>query len=187
MGKIKNNQTGFSAVEVLLALIFVAIVAFIGVYIAHTNSNKTTTNTAKTTASSSKQVTMGSQTPKLYTTQEAATFVQTTYNSYLSAINNVSANNTQALGLVGLAAVKNNLTSNFYAQAAASQNGSLFSCAAQFLPSGYTVGTASSNGTNATIPLTISNSDDGSTNTTGMAVTVNLSSLKISAVTCPSN
>jgi hypothetical protein len=35
MGKFRRDEEGFSAVELLLALIFTAIVAFIGVYVAH--------------------------------------------------------------------------------------------------------------------------------------------------------
>jgi hypothetical protein len=55
MGKIKNNQKGFTAVEILLTLIFLAIIAAIGVYVAHNhNSAKpvATTNASTTTKSS---------------------------------------------------------------------------------------------------------------------------------------
>lgn len=183
MGKLKNNQKGIGAIELLLALIFIAIVAFIGVYVLHNrNSTKTTasTNTSKTSATSP------TTTATTHTAQEATSFVQTTYNDYLAAINNAGTSNTQPLGLVGLAAVKGSLTNAFYARAAASQNGSSFSCAAQFLPSGYTASLTSSNSTSATIALTISNSANGSTTTSGMTVNVDLPSLKITSVTCPS-
>jgi hypothetical protein len=183
MGKIHNNQSGFGAIEALLGLIFVAIVAFIGVYVAHNHATSKTP--AKSTANNTSVKT--SSTPlKTHTGQEADAFVQTTYDSYLAAINNAGTNNTQPLGLVGLAAVKDNLTSDLYTLAAASQNGSSFSCAGQFAPSKYTASLASSNTKSATVALAIANSADGSTTTNGMTATVDLTSLKITSVTCPS-
>jgi len=187
MGKLKNNQKGFGAIEVLLALIFLAIVAFIGVYVAHNhNSSKTTatTTTSKTSTTAPKTTTA---TPKTHTSQEAVTFTQTTYNDYLAAINNAGTNNTQPLGLVGLAAVKDNLTSDFYTQAAASQNGSAFSCAAQFVPSKYTASLTSSNATTASVAVSIGIDNQGGTSASGpLTATVDLASLKITAVSCPS-
>lgn len=186
MGKLKNNQKGFGAIEILLALIFIAIVAFIGVYVVH-NHNSTKPTASKTTSKTSTTApTTTATTPTTHTAQEATSFVQTTYNDYLAAIKNAGTNNTQPLGLVGLAAVQSSLTSSFYTQAAASQNGSSFSCAAQFLPSGYTASLASSNSTSATVAVTISNNANGSTTTSGMTVNVDLPSLKITSVTCPS-
>ncbi len=186
MGKLRHNQTGFTAVEILLTLIFLAIVAFIGVYVAHNhNTSKPTASTTSSSTKSSGTTTSTTQTPKTHTDQEATSFVQTTYNNYLAAINNAAKNNTQPLGLVGLAAVKDNLTSDFYNKAAASHNGGDFSCAAQFMPSKYVVSSASSTGTAASVPVTIWNSADGSTTTTGMTVSVDLTSLKITSVSCP--
>jgi hypothetical protein len=186
VGKLKNNQKGFGAVEILLALIFIAIVAFIGVYVAHNhNSTKPTasTTTSKTSTTAPKTTTT---TPTTHTSQEAVTFVQTTYNDYLAAINNAGTNNTQPLGLVGLAAVKDNLTSDFYTQAAASQNGSSFSCAAQFMPSAYTASLTSSNTTTATVAVSIGIDNQGGTSSSGpLTATVDLTSLKITGVTCP--
>ncbi len=183
MGKIRNNQFGFGSVEVLLALIFVAIVVFMGVYIAHNHSNtkpaaiavtsKTTTTTTTATAA------------KTHTAQEAVVFTQKTYDDFLAAINNAGSSNTQPLGLVGLTAVKDNLSTDFYTKATASHNGGDFSCAAQFVPDKYTAVLDSSDKTNAVVALTISNSADGSATTSGMKATVDLASLKIISVTCP--
>lgn len=49
MNKLKNDQSGFSVIELLLLLIFLAIVAFIGVYVAHNHTKKpvATSSTAK--------------------------------------------------------------------------------------------------------------------------------------------
>ncbi len=186
MGKLHNNQSGFGAVEILLGLIFVAIVAFTGVYVAHNHSsNKAAVSTTASKTSTPTTTTPAATTPKTHTAQEATTFVQTTYNSFLAAINNAGTDNTQPLGLVGLAAVKANLTSDFYTQAAASHNGSDFSCAASFVPHKYTASLASSDKASATVALVISNSDDDSTTTSGMSANVDLATLKITAVTCP--
>jgi Flp pilus assembly protein TadG len=183
MGKIRKNQLGFGAVEVLLALIFVALIVLIGVYVAHKrNSSKNTGDTTKTSATTP---TTSATTPKTHTADEATTFVQKIYDDYLAAINNARTGNTQPLGLVGLNAVKDNLTADFYAKAAASHNGSDFSCAGQFLPDKYTASLGSSDKTSAVVALVISNSSDGSTTTSGMKANVDLATLKITSVTCP--
>jgi Tfp pilus assembly protein PilV len=185
MGKVRTNQSGFTAVEVLLVLIFVAIVAFIGVYVAHNRNAKTTASTTQSTTTPAKKTTTDTQTPQTHTAQDATAFTQKTYNDFLAAIHNAGTDNTQPLGIVGLNAVKDNLTSGFYTKAAASHNGGDFSCAAQFVPNKYTASLASSDKTNAIVALTISNSDDGLTTTSGMQATVDLASLKITSVTCP--
>jgi hypothetical protein len=180
MGKFRSNQSGFGAVEVLLALIFVAIVGFIGVYVAHNHSGAKTatlTNASKTTTPTA--------TPTPHTSADAVSFVQKTYSDYLTVVGNVSSSNTQPVGLVGLAAVKANLSTSFYDQAAASHNGGAFSCAPQFLPNSYTASLGSSTGTTTTVGLAIANSSDGSSTTTGMTATVDLATLKITAVSCP--
>ena len=79
MGKVRNDQSGFGAVEILLALILIAIIAFTGVYVAYNHNNKTTSNTvatSKTTATKPTTITT-------HTSQEAVTFVQKTYDDYL--------------------------------------------------------------------------------------------------------
>lgn len=179
MGKLRNDQKGFSVVEVILVLVIVILIGAVG-WLVYKNHQKNTS-----TSTSSKTSTNTTQTSTIHTTEEATTFVQTTYDKYLSAVSNVASDNDQPLGLVGLAAVKDSLSSDFYTQAAASPNGSDFSCAGQFLPAKYTAGSASSTDTGATIPLTISNSSDGST-ISGMTVNVDLATLKITAVGCPS-
>jgi hypothetical protein len=179
MSKLRNNQSGFGAIEILLGLIFIAIIAFIGVYVAHNHDS------AKARVSTTAQA--KSATLTIHTAQEATKFVQTTYNNYLAAINNAGTNNTQPLGLVGLAAVKDNLTSDFYTQAAASQNASSFSCAAQFVPSAYTASLTSSNATTATVSVVIGIDNQGGTSSSGpLTASIDLASLKITSVTCPS-
>jgi type II secretory pathway pseudopilin PulG len=50
MKKIKKNENGFSVIELLLLLIFIAIVAFIGVYVAHNHKSSQTVTSDKTSA-----------------------------------------------------------------------------------------------------------------------------------------
>ncbi len=189
MCKLHKNQEGFGPVEAILVLVIIILIGVVGVMVYNNhykNSSNTTTYLPAKPAQSPSTKSSSSNSQTTHTTTEATSFVQTTYANYLSAINNASTNNTQPLGLVGLAAVKDNLASDFYAQAVASNNGSAFSCASQFMPNKYVVGSASSTGTTATVPLTIWNSADGSTTTSGMTVSVDLASLKITSVSCPS-
>jgi hypothetical protein len=79
MGKVRTNQTGFSAVELLLALIFVAIVAFIGVYVAHNRNNTTKASSSTTSATTPTKKATTTNTPTL---AEAVTQTQTVYAAY---------------------------------------------------------------------------------------------------------
>jgi hypothetical protein len=74
MGKLKNNQKGFTAVEILLTLIFLAIIAAIGVYVAHNNKSSSPTTATKTSDATS-------TTPAL-SLNDAITQAQTTYTNY---------------------------------------------------------------------------------------------------------
>ncbi len=79
MGKLKNNQSGFGAVEVLLGLIFVAIVAFIGVYVAHNRNNTAKTSSSITSITTSTKKATPAITPTL---AEAVTQAQKVYAAY---------------------------------------------------------------------------------------------------------
>ncbi|MDB5182426.1 MAG: hypothetical protein JWO47_210 [Candidatus Saccharibacteria bacterium] len=78
MAKIQKNQSGFSVVELLLALIFVAIIAFIGVYVAHNHRSKT----ASTTTASS--VTIKKTPVSTATTSPVTTATPTPTQGYLT-------------------------------------------------------------------------------------------------------
>lgn len=177
MRKVRNNQLGFGAVEVLLALIFVALVVFIGFYVSHAN-NKTTATAPKS------QITAA---PKMHTEQEAVSLVQKTYDDFVAAVKNAGPDNTQPLGIVGLNAVKGSLSDTFFTEASASKNGSEFSCAAQFIPSKYTATAGGADSTSAKVQIAISNSDDGSAQTKGTSAVVDLATLKITSVMCQSS
>ena len=179
---MKNDQKGFGVVEVLLAIIAVTLLVGVGFYIVNANKNKNSNGTTQTTNSTSPTTTQ----TKVHTAQEAVTFVQKTYDDYLTALNNANndTNNTQPVAQVGLAAVKDNLSSDLYAKAAAVTQATPFSCTAQYVADKYTATLSSNNTTRAVVALSISNG--GGTSTSGMSATVDLTSLKITSVICPS-
>lgn len=181
-----RNQHGFGAVETLLVIIAITLVVGVGYYVF--NSNKTSRATAPVAAQTTALTSKSTATPTtpMHTAQDATVFAQKTYDDFVTALNNASTTNSQQNpGLVGLAAVKDSLSSNFYTKAAASQSGGDFSCAYQFGPSGYKASLNSSDSTDAIIGLVLFNSADHTSSTTGMTATVDLSSLKIVAVSCP--
>jgi hypothetical protein len=51
MGKLNKNDRGFTVVEILLSLIFVALILLIGLYVYHNHQTKTPTTTSSTTKS----------------------------------------------------------------------------------------------------------------------------------------
>ncbi len=54
MNKLSKNENGFGPIEILLTLILIAILVFVGFYIAHNSGgNKTTTNTSTTNTNTS--------------------------------------------------------------------------------------------------------------------------------------
>jgi Tfp pilus assembly protein PilE len=192
MKKIQKNEFGFSAVEVLLVILILVVIGAAGYLVYHNNRKTVNATNAASKTSAVKSTESAKTTTPAHTPQDAAAFVQSTYNKFLSAAGNVSTYSTQSFSQVGLSAVQSNLTSNFYTQASASQNASDFTCEGQFLANAYTVGAASDSGTSATVPVTISNGPGGnssgdSTTTTGMTVNVDLNSLLITSVTCPAN
>src|ERR1700691_4949262 len=116
VGKRKSNQFGFSAIKALLIVVIIIIIGCIAFYVYR--STKKDNNTASQIGKNS--------VVKLYTPDDAAYFTQDTYTDYLAAVKSAGTNSQP--GLLGLAAVKNKLTSEFYAKAAATQNGEAFSC-----------------------------------------------------------
>lgn len=68
--KLRKNQQGFSVVEVLLVLIFVAIVFFIGFYVAHAQKDKTTPTTTTAATAQKADTETKSNTLKYLTIKE---------------------------------------------------------------------------------------------------------------------
>lgn len=63
MGKIKKSETGFSPVEVVLALVIVALIGVVGFMVYNNHNNKPTTNTIAPTTTT-KPATTKTDTPK---------------------------------------------------------------------------------------------------------------------------
>lgn len=175
MSKRKSNQFGFSAIETLLITGIVIIVVGMAVYVYHSNKKD------KDVSDTHSQISQNSAV-KLHTLDDATDFVQNTYTSYLAAVK--KADNNSRSGLVGLAAVKNNLTPEFYAKAAASPIGEAFSCDGNLIPDRYLSALASYTKTNAMVAVSILNSKTGLKNVKVIIVNVDLARLKITAVDC---
>lgn len=173
MGKRNNNQSGFSAIETLLVVVVVIIIGGVAFYVYHTNKKDTPPKQASKHSVN-----------KLHTTDDAVYFTQDTYTDYLAAVK--SAGTNPQPGLVGLAAVKNNLTPEFYTKAAASPNGEAFSCDGNLIPERYMSDLASYTLNNAKVAVSIFNSKDLS-NIKVIIANVDLTSLKITAVDCPNS
>lgn len=163
----RTNQKGFTIVEALIILSIFVLAGGVGWYVYQKNHKATATP------------------PANHTAEEAVAFTQTTYDNYLIALNkaNSDTSNTQPVAQVGLATVKDDLSADLYAKAAAVTRATPFSCTAQYVTDKYTASLASSNKTNAVVAIVISNGN-GLT-TSGMSASVDLASLKITAVTCP--
>lgn len=175
----KLNIKCFSVVESLLIIVIVGLIGFVGWYIWH---NRTTTSAPTSTTTATTSTTK----PTTHTSQEAVAFAQKTYDDYLAALyqanKNVSAN-SKPVAQVGLAAVKNNLSSDLYAKAAAVTQATPFSCTAQYVTDKYTASLSSSDKTNAVVAISISNGSG--LHTDGMTATVDMATLKITSVNCP--
>ncbi len=184
--RIKRNQYGFTSIEIVAVLLVLVLIGAAGVWVYHTHTKDSpvTSTTTKTSTTKTKSETNTNTTPT-HTAQDAVAFTQSTYDNYLIAVNkaNNDSGNTQPVAQVGLVAVKNNLSTDLYAKAAAVTQATPFSCTAQYVAYKYTASLASSDKTSALVTVSISNGSGLSTN--GMSVNVNLNSLKITAVTCP--
>jgi len=174
---IKKSQAGFTLVEALIIILILVVVGFGGYYIWQ----------AQQKPSSTSATTPGNITAqnKPYTGQEATIITQKTYDDYLSAVKqaNSDKSNTQPVAQVGLMAVKDNLSADLYNKAAAVTQATPFSCTAQYVSDKYTATLKSADGANAVVSVSISNG--GGLHTDGMSVVVDLTSLKITSVTCP--
>lgn len=183
---MKNNQKGFGALEGLLILIIIGLLGFTGYYVYHTKNN--TDKTLNTAANTS---TVAKSSATKYTAQEATTFTQTTYDTYLAAVIAGNASNTanpsasnQTLPQIGLTKVKDSLSSALYTKISADEStpgNDGFGCAL-YLPDSYKASLKTSTGSSATIGVNILSGGDinGTIN-----VGIDLSTLKITSVTCP--
>lgn len=186
MQKFKN-QSGFSIVEIVLGVVILVAVASSAVYAMHRHHAtppKGDASTAKAPALSSAPEVPAP--PKAHTGQEAVAFVQKAYDDYLTTLNqaNSSSTHTQPVAQTALASVKDRMSSALYAKAAAVTQATPFSCTAQYVADAYTATLSSNDSVKAVVAVSISNGSG--LHTDGMKVTVDLTSLQITDVTCPS-
>ncbi len=169
-----------------MIVVIIGLIGFVGWYVYRAGKN---TQDASKNVGSTNTSAQNSSAPsaKLHTPEEAVTSVQQTYDKYLAAVKtaNAAQTNDKPLGQVGLAAVKENLLEQLYNKAAADRNAVPFSCTAQFVTDKYTASLGSSNKTTAHVDVAISNGDG--LQTKGMKVDVDLVTLKLMDVTCPTS
>jgi|GEM_PF-1646700 len=184
INKKPAGQRGFGVVEGLVVVLVIVVLGAGAFFIYRKNHTNKAAYAPNTTTSSSQQTSDQSKTAT-YTPQEAVIIAQKTYADYLEALTaaNSDPSRTQPVAQVGLAAVKANLSAELYTKAAAVTQATPFSCTAQYVADKYTASLKSSDQKSAVVAMSISNG--GGQATTGMSVTVDLTSLKISSVSCP--
>ncbi len=77
MGNLRNNEKGFSGVEVILVVVIVALIGVVG-YMVYKNHHKTTPVTT-TNTSSSKPATTNTKTPKVTSSNAPQVFTASSY------------------------------------------------------------------------------------------------------------
>jgi hypothetical protein len=184
----KSNQTGFAAVAGLLIVIIVLLVGGTGYYVWHTNRQANNTLNSASTAAS--QPATGHSFAKM-TGNQAAAFVQATYDNYLNAVNQALAKNatanadqsTQPVEVTGLAAVKKDLSPDFYKQITPAKAGEDKIGCALYAVDSYKANLLNVN-SDGTAVVGVDIHASGSVNGT-ITATVNLTTKKITQITCP--
>lgn len=168
----RSKQSGFTIIEAILIFIIAGIIGGTGWYVWHSqkNADKSYDNSSNSSTTT---------TPKLHTAQEAVNFVQNTYNSYIKVSTNPSTGEPTG-STVALNAIKSDLTSDFYSKAQATNGYDPILCA-QDIPLSASTKLSSSTQGNATVNATTT---WGSSSPQTFPVTVDLTSLKISAISC---
>ena len=188
MSNKRFNQKGFAAVEATLIVIIVAIIGGTGYYIYHAaNKSNQALDTASSTANS---VTVRQQ--KL-TSDQAVAKVQKTYDAYLAAVKAAAKSNAAAsptdqtvrpVQVSGLAAVKSDLSPDFYKQIAPAKAGKDDVGCALYAVDSYKASllNEAQNKKTAVVAVDIQAGDSVNGRIT---VTVDLLTGKITQITCP--
>jgi Tfp pilus assembly protein PilV len=186
MSHNKLDQKGFTAIEAVLILVILAIIGGTGYFVYHAtkNSNKTLDTASNNSQSVQKQQPL--------TGVQATAKVQKTYDTYLAAEQKALAKNAtanapdtvQPVQVAGLAAVKSDLSPDFYNQVAPAKAGKDDIGCALYAVDSYKASLVSeaSNKKTAVVGVDISAGD--SVNGT-ITVTLNLLTGKITQITCP--
>lgn len=161
-----KNESGFSAVELLLTLIVVILIVFVGWYIYHTD-HKTTTSANSSTSTSS---TTNTSTPANETSQAAGVRAV----SIITGLQSATEGTQTTQGVTPASYVDSNVSNGYFTSSfkTAVDNGSALnssgqegvSCTNNF-PGSFGAGTSTLNGTSATVLLTfLSNGTDVTSN-----------------------
>lgn len=182
------NQKGFATIEAVLIIIIVAIVGGTGYYIYHaTNKSNQALDTANSTANS---VTVRQ---KKITSAQAVAKVQKTYDSYLAAVNTAEKSNAaasptdqtvQPVQVSGLAAVKSDLSPDFYKQISPAKAGKDDVGCALYAVDSYKASLLNESQDKKTAVVAVDIQAGDSINGR-ITVTVDLLTGKITQITCP--
>ena len=139
-----KNQKGFTYIEVLLTLIFLAIIVFAGIYVA--KNHKTSTSSMQTTQSSSNK-----------TTKAAGAKAASIATSLLNA--SLSQGNTGTVSFINNHVSDGDFSSSFKTAvdkgtALPDQDGSPIACTNGIFPDSFGVGASSLSGDTAIVTLT---------------------------------
>jgi Tfp pilus assembly protein PilV len=102
VGKLQNNQKGFTAVEGLLIVLIIVVIGAVG-YMVYHNDHKTKTVSVSTTASNKPATTTKTTTTPAAAAISASavtSFVTTFYNQYAACFNSGNLNQTCTTNLV---------------------------------------------------------------------------------------
>ncbi len=178
MKTLDKNQSGFGAIEVILVIFIIAILGGVGWYVLKAKKNTTTNyNNAANSQTVTKPATT-TPTAKTYTAKDAASLVQKAYDSILAKQKNNGVNQAE------IDTIKNDLSSVLYDKlsvAVKDAQSDPILCT-QIAPESITA-TASAKQVyfgSQTVMV-----DEGLGANKDITITVDLSNLKITSITCP--
>jgi Tfp pilus assembly protein PilV len=185
VGKLKNSQKGFTAVEGLLIVLILVVIGAVG-YMVYHNDHKTKTLNASTSASTqSTKSTVSNSNKPVATTSPAAisasavtSFVTTFYNQYAACFNSGNLNQTCTTNLVNQDGTSN--LYSYYKPSTGSYPADPIMCA-QDNPPSVTVSGVTTTSTSASGVVT---ENFTTPNTVKFTVVSQSGNLKLDTVTC---
>ncbi len=183
MKKYNYYQHG-SAMVVIVSVLVVALVAALGFIFWQNflstgdkgNSSATKTTTAESDSSKKSNTTDNTPVAGLHTGSEANSLVASAYKKYIDSRKSGSSAEQ------ALVAIRDSLSDNAYNELVAVKSTEAFTCAANYIPDAVTVNTVADN---AAATSTVAREYQGQTATATISVVTDLTTLKITSVTCP--
>jgi hypothetical protein len=198
MNKFPKNEKGFGAVEALLIIAIVVLIGFVGWYvwknknklnnanvptISSTSSNKPAKSTSTKTTTST-PATSASTTNKIYTSQDAVTSTEKFYTSFVSYANSTPAPSSSQASQY-FSSIQPDVTTALYNELLATTGYNPVTCSQQQLSSNVIVKLSSSSANEASMNVYEYNSSGSPNTSSPIQVTVELSDLKLTSITCP--